>query len=393
MTIRPLAILVATATMAGPVVAAPPLEAYGNLPAVETIELSPSGMRFATIATIGEQRRLIVGTPEGEVLRVAAIGDRKVSGFKWVGDNHVLVRTHNTFKAPFLLAARQVELWGVSNLTVATGKVASVFDKLRCSGNTVFGEFGSATFDKHTYGYFSAVRFIETRTRDCMVDTSQGVLMSDLYKVDLDSGKVRRIARGSQRHRSWVVGSDGSIVAHDEFMREDGVWRLYAGKDHDKLLMEIDAPVVTPDLTGPGRTSGTVLVFDPTSDRDSVIEVNVGSGATEELAHDENTGTPLRDRDSDLLLGFDTDNPDYPEVFNQALRSRLIGTHKAFPGYQVRVLSFSQNFDRLIVFTDGNNDSGTYWLVNIPKGKADPIGYAYPKVSTKDVGLTRMFSY
>jgi dipeptidyl aminopeptidase/acylaminoacyl peptidase len=47
----------------------------------------------------------------------------------------------------------------------------------------------------------------------------------------------------------------------------------------------------------------------------------------------------------------------------------------------------------MIVFTDGGDDSGTYWFVNIDKGSADPLGKAYPTVTSKDVGPVRMIDY
>jgi hypothetical protein len=38
--------------------AVPPLEAYGQLPAVELVRISPSGERIALIGVIGDERRL-----------------------------------------------------------------------------------------------------------------------------------------------------------------------------------------------------------------------------------------------------------------------------------------------------------------------------------------------
>ena len=50
-----IALLAATAARAA--VAAPPIEDYGKLPSMELVRLSPSGARYAFIATVGEKRR------------------------------------------------------------------------------------------------------------------------------------------------------------------------------------------------------------------------------------------------------------------------------------------------------------------------------------------------
>ena len=65
--VRLAAIVLGLLAIAAPALAAPPpVEAYGKLPAVEQVRLSPSGQRYAFIAVIGEQRRLVAVTADGE---------------------------------------------------------------------------------------------------------------------------------------------------------------------------------------------------------------------------------------------------------------------------------------------------------------------------------------
>ena len=45
------------------------------------------------------------------------------------------------------------------------------------------------------------------------------------------------------------------------------------------------------------------------------------------------------------------------------------------------------------VFTDGKDDSGSYWVVDIVKGSADIIGQAYPTVGPESVGPVRWVDY
>ena len=89
--------LLALLVTSGSVPAAPPIEAYGRLPGVERMSLSPGGENFATIAVAGEQRNLIVGTVSGKVLLAAGVGDAKIRRIHWVGDDHLLLSLTSTF--------------------------------------------------------------------------------------------------------------------------------------------------------------------------------------------------------------------------------------------------------------------------------------------------------
>ena len=64
----------------------------------------------------------------------------------------------------------------------------------------------------------------------------------------------------------------------------------------------------------------------------------------------------------------------------------------------MRLVSWTTDFNRIIVFTTtttttGGDDSGAYWLVEIAKGRTDPIGYEYPTVQPTDVGPIRMVDW
>jgi len=80
-------------------------------------------------------------------------------------------------------------------------------------------------------------------------------------------------------------------------------------------------------------------------------------------------------------------------LFAPAQQARVVGARKAFPKNIVRLVSASADFNRMIVLTQGGDDSGTFWLVDIAKKSADPIGEEYPLVKAADVGPVRMVAW
>lgn len=84
---------------AAPVLAAedlPPLEAYGNLPAVEDMAISPNGTSIAFVARVNGERAVLI-SGEGEKLRmIAPIQDMKVRSVNWASDDIAWLHTSAT---------------------------------------------------------------------------------------------------------------------------------------------------------------------------------------------------------------------------------------------------------------------------------------------------------
>lgn len=369
--------------------AAPPVEAYGHLPAVEFIRLSPAGDRYATMATIGNQRRLIVATTAGKVINGGEIGDRKIRDIIWAGDDHVMVELSTTFSAP--VDFRQaMELATVVSKRISDNKTVAVFDKIPNIANAVFGYYGTGQVDGHVYGYFAGLTY-----GGGQFGADFGFVhgYTDLYQVDLDTAKLEKIAKGDELTQSWVVTPAGKLIAHSEYSDNTGTWRLFSGRDHQKPLFEKVSSFDDLSLRGQGRRDGTVLIYDDTNSGNRVTEIDLANGHREEIFTEVTVEGFLRDPDAGKLIGGLTVEEPYAFFFDSTLQARYNAARKAFPGLQMQLESFSRNLDRLIVMTDGRDDAGTFWLVDIASGKADPIGVAYPKIRAADVAPTSSFRY
>ena len=61
----------------------PPVEDYGKLPGIEIVSLSPSGQRYAMIAVVGDQRRVMVIDAANNPVDMRNIGATKVRSLSW----------------------------------------------------------------------------------------------------------------------------------------------------------------------------------------------------------------------------------------------------------------------------------------------------------------------
>ncbi|NEX92602.1 S9 family peptidase [Caulobacter sp. 17J65-9] len=382
------AVLVMTgaASPTGAAAPTPSVEAYGRLPALTLVRLSPSGERLAYIAEEGGDRVLVVTNTYGEPLVRTPVGDAKVRDIRWAGDNFALVQLSKTYNLGWYYSGAH-ELSQVLVVDLAGGKSYWVFERGRMV-NSVFGVYGLVQHDGRWYGHFGGVAL--ESGKDIIED---GYV--DLYRVDLATGETKRLASASDQERDWVVGADGSILANSAYDSGSTQWRLWAGDDRKRLIAEEKDPYGGGNLVGLGRTTGSVVYGSHGADGAMIYREADGPGPGVALADAKPIAGFLRDPATGLLIGYRTSGDQQEDVlFSPKLQARVRGTRKAFPADQLMSLvSWNAAFDRMVVFTEGPGESGTYWLVDIKTGRADDLGRTYPAVEPEHVGTSRMIDY
>jgi dipeptidyl aminopeptidase/acylaminoacyl peptidase len=373
--------------------AAPPIEAYGSLPQVEYMRVSPSGQRVAMVGVVGEKRQLVLAeVAGGKVLKAAAIGTNKVRDVSWAGDEHVLVSISATTAPMYDFGFQRLELFGTLHVGLDQTPPWSVFERSDNIEHTVFKFYKAYPQQGHWSGYFSGLSLVRQRGFGANGYTRQHTYL-DLYRVDLETSKPTLLATGAGREHNWVVGGDGSIVAHSEYAEGSGEWVLYAGNERDKVLLKKTTPTRDVHIEGQGRSAGTVLVIDQTGDEDLVTEIDASSGRTETLFSDVGTSDYFFDPITGLLIGAPTVADPWAKFFDSTLKDHYNSTRNTFPKQRMQLKSFTSNLKEMIVFTDGTADPGTFWFVNGTTHRADPIGYPYPQIKPADVGEVRRISY
>jgi len=374
--------------------AAPPLDVYGKLPGIEDVAMSPSGDCYAMIALVGDSRKLLVFSG-GAVIAAAEVGKAKVREIWWAGEDHVLVEISATAFLGLDFTIDRDELVGVTSLNVRTGKLTPIFANDVQIAQSVWGVYGEAQIAGHWYGYFGGVTF-ETTKDPNDVYLRNGLQYPDLYQVDLDTGHAHMVAHGSETIDGWLVGPDGAVIAHQTYDPRSQYWTVEAGGVGGKLLDSGHAPFGGPGVSR-GRTADAILVSGPddASKDGQSQEISLATGKASPVPDSETFAGTLTDRETGLWIGVVKEG-DRPEtsLFDPLMDARAKGTRKAFPADQnVRFEGWNRDFSRLIVFTTGAGDPGTYWIVDIKKGTADPFGYQYPAIGDADVGPIRMVDW
>lgn len=368
-------ILVAPAAAQAP--STVPLEVYGRLPDIEDVALSPSGRRVALVKVIGEERRLLVLDLGGQMMVNAPVGDVKIAGVWWADDSHLMVTKRETVDGGLDYGWNSFELSAVMVLNVDTRKNFWVFEG-RGKAAAVLGAYGVRRIDGKLYGFFGGREDVFTSKA--------------LYRVDFATGKADRVRGGSESRASdWLIGADGSILARSEYLSSNGDWDLIAGEGRTRLMSGQSTEEV-PFLSGFGRTLDTALVMEDTDNGRVAMEIPLTPGsAPEKLGVGLDIAGSLRDSNQ-LLIGF-TSRDNRLRFFDEKLQARWNGAARAFPGYTLSLVDYTDDLGVMIVFTEGGDDPGTYWLVEVATGGARPLGLTRAAIPASAVARTRMVKY
>ncbi len=390
--LRVLAALIAFLALAGAARAAPPLEAYGQLPGLEMAALSPSGDRYAVVGSVGYDRRLVI-VQDGKPVMTSPVGDQKVRRVAWAGEDIVLVWTSSSVSMGPTADLQKYEVTQVVVLNLKTGKSFWPLTVGR-AGNGVQGSYGITQENGRWYAYFGGVTMERAKYGD---ELYVGDTHPDLYRIDLETGEEHLVGRESGRRvaKSWVIGPDGGYVATVQFNTRTGDWRMREGRRGADIVKGVD-PMGQVWLSGKGRTEGTIIYgYRDKDGEDLWFETSLApGGVAEPLFRGQRVIQEFRDRRTGLLIGYvsDADRPK-TRFFDSEQQKRMEAAERAFPGQNVKLEAWNDAFDRLIVRADGPQDAGTWWLVDIRTGKAEEIGRPYPMVRAADVAPVRMVSW
>ena len=382
---------------------APPVEDYGKLPAMSHVTLSPSGTRYAFVTGAGGALRIGVATVDNQPVLSFPVGDSRLIKLEWAGDDHLVLTKSGTYKLdPQYFMRTKDGLITVVAVNLNTKKAISVFidPSQQKVAQTVLGNYGTAEVNGRWYGFFAGLPYTIDSTGQTLRHQDDGgeardgepYYFPDLFRVDLDTGDLTTAAYGEPNTYGWFVGPDGTVVAHTLYDQHYKTWQINTGPRGGVTLMSGEGRYGGPDILGFGKTPSTLIVDVPSVTDDSYIEAPLAGGpghpAVEGLTND-----VMIDPTSKLWVGTVKENDNLDTVMATGGPAKLGAIMQAFDGHRPSLASFSADFGKAIIYTDGDGDSGTYWFVDAVKQSADRLGSAYPSIDSDTVGSVRMVDW
>ncbi|MDY6923361.1 MAG: S9 family peptidase [Pseudomonadota bacterium] len=375
-------VLAAAAPLAAQQAGPPPLSAYGALPAVQSVEISPDGASIAYIRREGEASHVVAVGRDGTPLVIVDTSDRRVRYVRWASPDHVLVVSATTEKLPFFAARTENHLVDIINVRTQNAARAMKSSDQEAY-NAILG---------WTVGQYRGQPALYVQA----VTENEGYLHTlDLYAVDLNSGRGRRQMQGESDTQDFIVRRDGEVVARTAYNPQNGQWRLSTRsggvwRDIHRARALLDRPAVL----GLGRSTDTIAVAEEVDGDWRLVEIGLTSGADQARADiGASPNDVLHDAEGRLIgVGYMGLYQDY-EFFEPSLAEAWTTLKAALPGRQLTLTSFSDDLKVIAFYVEGTGEPGGYYLYDAAAKRVSLVGRAYPGLSGADIAEVQLVRY
>lgn len=361
---------------------APPLEAYGNLPAISHIDLSPSGTHVAMVMRKGAESYVVDYDVASQAVETQPIGKLIVNSLSWVDDEYL------TFTSRQGLHSGETQ-------TVLQGLVLNIRNhkSYPLSGT---GRYQSTVlYDLPTTVTKNNRKIIYQLMRESSAGDLVGGGGIKLFSVTPATGELSEINSDVPVY-SILMKPDGTFIAGPEYKYDQKIWRLKFNIDGNwKTAFEQTGRLDLPSMGGLGRDGKSVVLFMNDGDlKGNYYEVSSDGAFSEPLNPGQNYSSAVYHPKTNILSGF-ANHDDWISYrfYDPVMKALPALAAKAFGDYRTSFESFAEDPRKTIVYTEGADDAGTYFFVDFTNGSYTQIGLAYPDLPPEWIAEKKLITY
>jgi dipeptidyl aminopeptidase/acylaminoacyl peptidase len=382
-------------------VAPPPASAFGRIPAVQDIAISPNGQTIATLGGSPTQRMLTFATIDKPGLPILDLGAVKALSVDWVGDNYAVAQIELWHEGPgpksSYAYARDISI-------TPEGKAVARF----LDGDPASQAAGWLPVIGTTQG--SAAKAIVLGLRDSTgaeggQDTRlkrkgerQGFVPA-LLSVDPATGKGALLEKGDFDTWNWEVDLTGEARVRED---TDDITHRFSLFARPKGTRPWKSIVVNQDeeawvnYLGYSDPEDAIYLGQPGAEGDQVMRRRLSDGALEAVGHPGKglsvsvVWDPRRKAAIGLASGGE-------KLSIEWLDAELGGVHtalsKVFKSKTVSLYDWSEDRTRFLVRVDAQASPAEWYLFDKARKELSPLGEEYPELKGVALGRTKWLTY
>jgi len=363
-----------------------PIEAYGELPSIRSMAISPDGNKLAYLMSRGEDEAVIVYDYTTDSSAASDTTAVKARGVDFASPGHVLVSASETtriigyqgrleYSAAFSIRLedgriRQL-LRGEDSLYPAQsglGRIIGYHDEPKRALMPAYGNSGGDEPPRH------------------------------LYTVNLDTGRAGIFRRGRHATLDWFVTPDGTVLAREDLDNDDDryeIWTRHTG-DWEKIYEREDTALVPFSLVGiTSSQDGLVLVDDlPGNLGEALFQMDLEGNITGPLLVEQGKeiDSILMDENRTVYgVQYSGMRPSYG-FFDADLQTAFDTVVETYPTFSIDLVSWSDDWSKAVLLISGGRNVSAYYLMDVASGELSTIANTR-SLDVEQVALVESIEY
>ncbi len=211
----------------------------------------------------------------------------------------------------------------------------------------------------------------------------------------MDDGRISLADAGAKNTYDWVVDREGIPVARADYDAMQGHWSLDTKQQGQWLERSSSAAEIErPQLVGIAPDGRSLLVDKGLGDDEQVVSINLADGTAAGKFSDGGYERYIADPTTHRVIGAESiDDAFEYTFFDQKNQAAWAGIKKAYPGENVRLVSWSADRRKIVVRVDGDLDGAAFALVDLDAGKATWIGDVQDGLKLDDISPVQSITY
>ena len=345
-----------------------PVGEFVKTPNMRNVRISPDGKKLAYLAGVDGRSVLVMldlQTYKTKVILASEEtrerGDREMTGFRWVGNDHILIT----------VILREDLGFGVGDFRRLIAYDVNDGELIQQAWKDTGGDGGSIMYIDHDNGEYLL-------QRDNTNDPRGRRGLSEVVKVDVASGDFKVVQKTNPVIRSWVADSKGEIRAGFNSSRDSGKVRMLFKAEGDKYLKtvfnEADA-TFTETLPAPQMfIPGTNYAYSVSNHEgfNKVYKIDMTNLSVVETVF-EQEGFDVQGlitiNNGERLLGYRTfDGERGVEWIDPVLKGIQAELDGAYGAGTTEIVDWSDDMKTFVINIGGTSMGGGYFLFDLNEG-------------------------
>lgn len=369
-----------------------PVEAFAKLPSVHTVKLSPTGKHLAVVAnTRGESYLFTHELATGKKNMIVKTDNEKYifRWIEWANDDRILA-----------------SLWFPDRrYGVATGETRLVSVGIEDNKIKVLSKPPSRWDYSHVSQYQDTIiSYLPDDPEQVLIglDTDE-VAFPEVYKLNVYTGKKRRVLRHKKPVRHWVADQQGVVRAGRGLEKESTIkslWVRRPGSEEWHLVEEYDSlerPTLEP--LGFGLDPDLLYIRDVHEGKQAIFTLDTASPDFErELVYadpkSDVTGGLVYSRKTRDVVGIRhwREKGGVHYLDEEAERFQM-ALDKALPDTQNFIDGFSDDEMTYLLYSSSHNSPGVHYVGDRLAGTTKPISHRHPELFGKTMADYEFIRY